>query len=109
MSEVKEASKVGAAGTAKPMHVFIIGKVERVRRYEQFTYTTVICPAPDLYSKPQVLELRSKARFAEREEEVKVWGRLGGWQGKPYKVTDKETGEIRQLVPVTLFLDLIED
>ncbi|WP_404995480.1 single-stranded DNA-binding protein [Cupriavidus pauculus] len=106
MSEA--AAKVQPLAKQKPRQVLIEGKVLRVRRHEQFFYTTVICPAEDAYSRPQVVELRSKARFADKEEETSVMGMLGGYEGKAYTVTDRETGERRALIPVNLFLDVIE-
>lgn len=106
MSEV--AAKVQPLNALKPRQVQIVGKVLRVRRYEKFFYTTVICPAEDAYSRPQVVEIRSKARFADVDDESKALATLGGFEGKAYSVTDRETGERRQLVPVNLFLDLVE-
>lgn len=101
--------KVAPLGSSvKPLSVVIAGKVTRVRRHEQFTYTTVICPAKDEYSRPSIVEIRSKARFAEREETTRVTCELGGYEGKPYQITDRETGERKTLVPVNLFLDLVE-
>lgn len=101
--------KVAPLGSSvKPLSVVIAGKVTRVRRHEQFTYTTIICPAKDEYSRPSIVEIRSKARFAEREETTRVTCELGGYEGKPYQITDRETGERKTLVPVNLFLDLVE-
>lgn len=101
--------KVSAIGGAlKPLIVAIVGKVTRVRRHEQFFYTTIICPAKDAYSRPSIVEVRSKARFGERDEEIKCNAELGGYEGKAYPVVDKETGERKTLVPVNLFLDLVE-
>lgn len=91
----------------KPLHVNIAGKITRVRRHEKFVYTTVICPAKDAYSRPSVVEIRSKARFGEVDEEARVTAELGGYEGKSYGVTDRETGERKTLVPVNLFLDLV--
>lgn len=107
MSEV--AAKVQPLNALKPRQVLIMGKVLRVRRYEKFFYTTIICPAEDAYSRPQVVEVRSKARFTDIDEEARAVALLGGFEGKAYAVTDRETGERRQLVPVNLFLDLLED
>lgn len=90
------------------MVVQIEGKVTRVRRYEGTFYTVIVCPAVDLYSRPQTVEVRSKARFADPEETVKVKARLGGFEGRAYRVTDKDTGESRNLVPVNQTLDLVE-
>ena len=108
MSEVQAASKVANIGQAKPRIVFVVGKIIRVRRHEKFFYTTVICPAKDEYSRPSVLEIRSNARFGDTEETCKVNAELGGYEGKPYVVTDRETGERKSLVPVNHFLDLVE-
>lgn len=91
-----------------PLRVFVQGKVTRVRRHEKFVYTTVICPAKDEYSRPSVVEIRSMARFAEVEETCKADCVLGGYEGKSYTHTDRESGERKTLIPVNLFLDLIE-
>lgn len=90
------------------MGVSIVGKITRVRRYEQFFYTTIICPAKDEYSKPSIVEIRSKARFGDVDEKTNIKAELGGYEGKAYTVTDRETGERKNLVPVTMFLDLCE-
>lgn len=106
MSEAQNVKPLGSK--VVPLEVTVVGKCLRVRRHEQFTYTTIICPAKDEYSRPQVVEIRSKARFADREEPVTARAMLGGYEGKAYAVVDKETGERRQLVPVNLYLDLVE-
>lgn len=107
MSEpVKLAAQQTAAKPA-PMCVRVVGKVLRVRRHEQHTYTTVITPAADEYSRPSVVEVRSKQRFAERDEQADFMGRLGGYEGRAYRVTDRDSGEQKQLVPVNMFLDLL--
>lgn len=107
-AEPNKVSSLEAGHKAKPMQTLIVGKVLRVRRYEQFTYTTIICPAADLYSKPSVVEIRSSRRFADKEEEVTVTAKLGGYEGKPYKGVDKESGERITLIPVNLYLDLVD-
>lgn len=106
MSEAQNVKPLGSKVVS--LEVTVVGKCLRVRRHEQFTYTTIICPAKDEYSRPQVVEIRSKARFADREEPVTARAMLGGYEGKAYAVVDKETGERRQLVPVNLYLDLVE-
>ncbi len=107
-AEPNKVSSLEAGHKAKPMQTLIVGKVIRVRRYEQHTYTTIICPAADLYSKPSVVEIRSSRRFADKEEEVSVNAKLGGYEGKPYKGVDKESGERITLIPVNLYLDLVD-
>jgi hypothetical protein len=103
------APKAGLAkNDVKPMTVRVLGKITRVRRYEKSFFTTVICPAKDEYSKPQIVEIRSKARFGDTEEKCDVMAEVGGYEGKSYQVTDRETGERKSLVPVNIFLDLVE-
>lgn len=92
----------------RPLVCNVVGKVTRVRRYEKFVYTTVICPAKDEYSKPSVVEIRAKNRFAEVDDKVNVSAEIGGYEGKSYTVTDRESGERKTLIPVNHFLDLVE-
>jgi hypothetical protein len=108
MSEQATAARVAPMNGVRPLLVSVAGKVTRVRRYEKHFYTTVICPAKDEYSKPSVVEIRSKARFSDTDEKVSVQAELGGYEGKAYQVTDRETGERKSLTPVNLFLDLVE-
>ena len=111
-NENTAATPIGKAKDASkpnPLQVRIVGKITRVRRYEQHVYTTVICPAKDAFSRPSVVEVRSKSRWAENEEMIDVVGELGGYEGKSYQVTDRETGERKTLVPVNLFLDLVAE
>lgn len=90
------------------MQVFVIGKIDAHRRYESSTYTRIIAPAPDVYSRPSTLEIRSKSKIGEVGEEVSVVCKLGGYSRKPYRVTDKETGETSLVTPVDMTLDLVE-
>lgn len=93
----------------KPMESMILGRIDAIRRHEGNVYTRVLTPAPDAYSRPQVIEIRSKTKLGERQEEVRVLCRLGGYTRKPFRYTDKETGEVLSIVPVDHTLDLVED
>lgn len=103
-----EAATKKVVPTLATRQVHIIGKVVRTRRYQDFTYTTLICPAADEYSKPQVVELRSSRKFAEKDDVASVVAQLGGFEGRSYESKDKETGEISKVIPVTLYLDFVE-
>lgn len=91
-----------------PMRVFIKGRVEASRMHEGVRYTRVITPAPDAYSRPQMLEVRSRSKIGERGEDVQFVAVLGGFQRKAYSYTDKDTGERLSVVPVDHTLDLVE-
>lgn len=94
--------------TVKAMHVVIAGRVEGSKSYEGKRYTQVMTPAADAYSRPQLVEIRSKSRLGEKGEEISCHCVLGGFQRKPYETKDKQTGEIVKVVPVEHTLDLVE-
>ena len=100
----------GKAASVKPvpMQVLVTGRLESMRRYEGKVYTHVLTPAPDAYTRPQLVEIRSNKRLGDKHDEVTVTCQLGGYQRKPYHVTDKETGERMTVVPVDHTLDLVE-
>lgn len=91
-----------------PMNVLVKGRIDAVRRYEKTTYTRIISPAPDPYSRPQTVEIRSKQRLGQTGEEIAVHAVLGGYTRKAFRSTDKETGETTLTVPVDLTLDAVE-
>jgi hypothetical protein len=93
---------------AKPMQCLIKGKIDARRRYESTFFTRVLTPAPDAYSRPQTVEIRSKAKLGETGEEITAVCVLGGYTRKPYRVTDKDSGETTMVTPVDLTLDLVE-
>ncbi|GAA7769425.1 hypothetical protein HpMS107_51480 [Helicobacter pylori] len=97
-----------AAAQIKPMQVVVRGRVEASRTYEGVRYTRVMTPAADAYSRPQVVEVRSKQRLGEKGEEVTVLCAVGGYQRKTYKATDKDTGEVVTITPVDVTLDAVE-
>lgn len=102
------AQAVAATIAPRALEVVVRGKVVASRRHEGKTYTLVVCPAANEYSSPQRLEIRSSQRFGEKDEVVNVKCRIGGYEGAPFKATDKDTGEIRQARRVVHTLDLIE-
>jgi len=90
------------------MQVTITGRIEAVRRWEQVRYTRIVTPAPDPYSRPQVVEVRSKNAIGQKDDEINIVAQLGGFTRKPYKSVDRESGEVTMITPVDLTLDVIE-
>lgn len=90
------------------MEVTIAGRIEEVQRFEGIYATRIICPSADQYSAPQTVKVRSKARIGSRDEIITVTARLGGYKRKPFKATDKETGEQTNVIPVDMTLDLVD-
>lgn len=95
---------------AKPVFnlVTVHGRVEEVQRFEGTYKTRLICPAADAFASPQKIAIRSKTRLGSRDEMVTATCRLGGYQRKPFRATDKETGEVVNVIPVDMTLDLVE-
>lgn len=91
-----------------PMEVLIKGKIDARRRYESSWFTRMITPAPDAYSRPSTIEVRSKNKLGEIGEETSVSCKLGGYTRKPYRIMDKDTGETSMITPVDLTLEAIE-
>lgn len=93
----------------KAMGVLVVGRIEGSKTYEGKRYTQILTPAADAYSRPQLVEIRSKGRLGEKGEEISCHCVLGGFQRKAYETKDKQTGEIVKVVPVEHTLDLVEE
>lgn len=96
------------APAAVPMQVTVKGRIDARRRHDKTTYTRIVTPAPDPYSRPQTVEIRSKGSLGQAGDEIVVQALLGGYTRKPFRSTDKETGETTMVTPVDLTLDAIE-
>jgi len=109
---MSEVAKLTASPTGKPvpvpMQALIVGKIEAVTQYDGKRLTRVLCPAADLYSRPSVVQVRSTSRLGQKGDEISVTCTLSGYARKPYKSTDRETGEISMVTPVDHVLDLVE-
>lgn len=97
-----------APRAAAPMEVIVKGKIDAVRRHESKRYTRILTPAPDAYSRPSVVEVRSTQQLGQKGDEITVTAKLGGYTRKPFKITDKDTGEISTVTPVDMTLDAVE-
>lgn len=93
----------------EPLLVHVRGRIEASRVYEGVRYTRILTPAPDPYSKPAVLEVRSKNTLGARQDEISIMARLGGFTRAPFDVTDKKTGEVSRVLPVVMTLEVVGD
>lgn len=91
-----------------PMQVLVVGRIEHSSRFEGKTTARIISPAPDPYSRPAVVAVRSKSSFGSVGDEVSILCRVGGYTRKAFRATDKETGEVKNVTPVDITLDAIE-
>lgn len=86
----------------------IMGRIEAKRKYDGVFYSRIVCPALDAYSKPDVVEVRSKSSLGDIGEERQFRVRIGGFAKRAVVTHDKETGENRSFVPVIMTLDAVE-
>ncbi|MGY8624415.1 hypothetical protein [Chromobacterium violaceum] len=79
--------------TLSANHAFISGRIRSAEKRGEFVYTVIALPAPDQFTSPGLVEVRSKKRVGDKESDVKLLVKCGGYFGSPYRYTDKETGE----------------
>lgn len=91
----------------KPGTIYVIGRVDSVRRFDGRTYTRLVMPALDQYSSPSTIEFESPSRVGEVGEDIKVTLSLAGYRND-YKSVDKETGELRTIRSARITLKLVE-
>ena len=99
-------------GNPQPVaQTLIAGRIAHKRRISTQSgplhLTLVTMPAPDAYSSPTTVELRSKTPLGDSGEEVRIKCRVGG-RARSYKATDPETGEIRPVRTADISLEVIE-
>jgi len=103
---MSEASKASSANGS--MKISISGRIKGHRFYEKTYYTELTIPAPDPYSQPSVVEVRSSNRLGQSDEDVSINCQLSGFYGRSYSFTDKKSGEVVNRRPVNLVLDVID-
>lgn len=89
--------------------MLVRGRVEETRRHGSTSYTRILCPAADEYSRPQTMEIRSKTRLGQKGDTITQLCIVGGYTRKPFRATDKETGETTMVTPVDHTVDAVED
>lgn len=101
--------------TAKPvpfhqialMEVRISGKLLHSRRANQQYYTQLRTPAPDEWSHPSTVEVRSKDKLGETDDVLNLRCRLSG-SVRSFQYTDRDTGERKTGFDSKVFLDVVE-
>lgn len=96
----------------KPNTAMIVGKCTQVQRRligsENLYLHLVITPAPDEYTSPGILEVQSRKKLCEKDENVRALVLVTGYRNN-FKATDKETGEIQAVNSARVTLRAIED
>lgn len=104
-------SGTAAATQALLLSATVKGRVFAARRIQTKAGPQVITilklAAPDEYSSPQTIELRSSGRLADTGQDWQGRVRIGGY-GRTYQVTDPDTGEKRTVQTADNSLTVIE-
>ena len=107
MSETATPAKPARQAAFNQM--MVRGRIEETRRHANVSYTRVLCPAADEYSRPQTLEIRSKSRLGQKGDTITQHCVVGGYTRKAFRATDKDTGETSMVTPVDHTVDAVED
>jgi len=92
------------------LSVVINGKLIEQRRHDGVFYSTIVTPAPDVYSQPMPFEVRSQRSLGNREDVVAVNCRVGGFYKRSYDTRpDPQTGETRRVRPIVMTLEALEN
>lgn len=108
---VAEVPQVGKGPSLKMGETIVRGKIIGAKRPQgngAFWENLVVMPAPDPYSSPATISILSGQRLGDRDEDVTVRVRIGGYR-RSYKATDRETGEVRTVQTADNKLFAVED
>lgn len=105
-------SAIGAAPAVKPprpMIVLVRGRIASTVVRDQSRFTKIATPAPDEYSHPQVVEIRSPRTWTPGQvgDDIAVTAQLGGWERR-FDYQDRDSGQQRKGSQVNHTLDLVE-
>lgn len=91
----------------QPMQILVVGRIESSSQY-QGTYSTLVrTPAPDEYSYPSLMPLRSKKRLGAAGDECAALCRASGIP-RTFERKDKNTGEITRVQTADVYFNVIE-
>lgn len=70
MTDMKLLKIPEGAGFGSPITVKVRGLVVGCRTYRDRRYTLVLSPSVDVYSNPQIFEIRSRGRLGNLDQEI---------------------------------------
>lgn len=95
MAETATAVDLNSKRSATRNKLVLSGRVESVRKVDDYYSHQVMLPADDEFSAPQTVELRASRKVFEKGEDFSVPVSLRGYR-RSFKYTDRETGEQKQ-------------
>ena len=96
-----------AAVKPATMTFHAVGRVEHVAKFQDSITTLIKTPAPDAYSHPSTIAVRSKSRLGAIGDEISVVCRVAGVP-RTFNRTDKETGEVTKARTADHFFNVLE-
>jgi hypothetical protein len=84
------------APAAQAMRVLIVGRIVSSKGLDKGgRMTVIVTPAPDAYSHPSTVEVKSQQQLGAKGDDVRVACMLKGYMRR-FEFTDKRTGEVKQ-------------
>jgi|JI8StandDraft_1071087.scaffolds.fasta_scaffold106279_2 hypothetical protein len=85
----------------------LAGRLLKVTKKNDLFIHLMVLPAPDAYTSPSTVEILSKTRIGQAQDEITCLVRITGYR-RTYNHTDRETGETRQVQTADVRLSLLE-
>lgn len=86
----------------------INGRIVRKRVHDKVHYVQLMLPAPDEFTSPAQIEVRSARSLGDVGDDVSIRLTVGGYKRRSYNYTDRETGESRMVHPVENTLSVLD-
>jgi len=74
-----QAVPAAAAQRVSLNQMMVSGRIEAVDEYEDSYYSIVITPAPDAFSQPSTLKIKSRRKIGKAGEDVMQLVQWNGW------------------------------
>jgi hypothetical protein len=89
------------------LRTIVSGLVTKRRKFRDTFETVITAAAPDEYTAPTPLLVRSEFPIGKVGDKIAVQCRVGGFRGRAYDWRDKDSGEVRRVEPYHVTLDAI--
>jgi hypothetical protein len=105
---MSDTAPAAASRGGVPYGVMLLkGRITEIAKVGERIVHTIALPAASAYDRPEIVQVRAADKLGDRDMEVEMRCKVGGYARKAYEATDPDTGRKRRVVPVTVTLDAI--
>ena len=109
MSQVQPIAQV-QAGALPLLQALVAGRIvsrRRIATQDGAKFLTILkLAAPDEFSSPQTIEVKSSEQLGEVGDVARCKVRIGGY-GRTYDRKDEDTGEVRKVQTANITLEVV--